>query len=192
MALWLPIDTARSRLMLPASLHQRVERYRRELETGTLAALRRPMRDLRSDRKIRRLFGAGEPLPAKDIDRLVDFYARSLAGYSEQLETDLYRRQMSQQRVLRQWEEKLWASPESARRAVKIWQTRDDDRVREAHRVMDGVAVPFESQFVTPDAGLIVAPPYSYGCRCFVKVVVLDGELERGPGGSVVLPEGVV
>jgi hypothetical protein len=176
-----------SRVVLPPSLRQRVAIYETELRTGSIRALTRPLRDERSDRKVRRLFAAGQALDDTDIDRLVTFYMRSLAGYTEDLERDLYRRQTAQFRLLGQWEEKLQDRPEDRPLTIKVWHTRGDHKVREDHRVMDGTGVLFDALFATPDGGFQVAPPYTYNCRCWASVHVLD-RVRFNEDGTVRVP----
>lgn len=177
-----------SRIVLPASLRQRVADYEFELRTGDRNALTRTLRDERSDRKVRRFFRAGDLLAEEDIGRLVRFYERSLAGFTEDLERDLYRRQTTQFRLLAQWEEKLQGRPELRESAVKVWHTRGDHKVREDHQSMDGRGVMFDALFATPDTGIIVAPPVAYGCRCFASVHLLD-RIRFNEDGSVRIPK---
>ncbi len=67
---------------------------------------------------------------------------------------------------------------EKARREgkrVKIWRTQNDDKVRESHRAMEGVAVPIDSPFIVNGERLrLPSDPNgsleeTANCRCFVE-----------------------
>lgn len=66
------------------------------------------------------------------------------------------------------------------RRVRKRWHTVGDDRVRHAHRQMDGIDVPLGAAFVN-SAGVIMQPgdrnatPQNvYNCRCWIEIVIRD------------------
>ena len=66
------------------------------------------------------------------------------------------------------------------RRVRKRWHTVGDDRVRHAHRQMDGIDIPLGAAFVN-SAGVIMqpgdmraSPQNVYNCRCWIEIVIRD------------------
>lgn len=162
-----------------------VTRYRRELALLDPAALRRTLRDERSDRKIRRHIATKTPLATRDIERLVAFYSRQLEDHQLDVENRLFERQAAAGRFRALWEQAFRENTSDRWRAVKVWRTRLDDRVRDAHQELEGVAVPFDALFNTADTGFIWGPPQAYNCRCWIEVFILDEDLDIGADGTV-------
>ena len=63
------------------------------------------------------------------------------------------------------------------RLAQKRWRTMNDDRVRDTHQYLEGMVVPFDSDFWTYDGdhapfpGMFERPENSINCRCVVEVI---------------------
>lgn len=61
-------------------------------------------------------------------------------------------------------------------RVMKRWITMMDDRVRETHDYLEGVAVPYDADFYTFDGdharapGLFVLPENNINCRCTIEL----------------------
>lgn len=59
----------------------------------------------------------------------------------------------------------------------KQWHTMEDDRVRDSHSYLDGMVVPYESDFYTFDSdharapGLFSLPENNCGCRCWLTLL---------------------
>lgn len=59
----------------------------------------------------------------------------------------------------------------------KRWQTMEDDRVRDTHSYLQGMVVPFDSEFWTWDGdhaeypGGFILPENNINCRCVVEVI---------------------
>lgn len=65
---------------------------------------------------------------------------------------------------------------------TKTWRTVKDERVRDQHRDMEGVTVPYEEDFILPD-GTSTKSPHITGiakhdihCRCFMTVDFIEDE----------------
>lgn len=71
----------------------------------------------------------------------------------------------------------LMLQARSGKTLLKEWESRDDDRVREAHRKADGQRVPVASYFTVGDFPMLYpgdpkAPAHLVvGCRCAMKLV---------------------
>lgn len=63
---------------------------------------------------------------------------------------------------------------ETGQTPYKVWQTMEDDRVRDTHRYIDGVEVPVDAWFYTYDSdmarfpGDFELPENNIGCRCWL------------------------
>lgn len=61
--------------------------------------------------------------------------------------------------------------------AMKRWQTMEDDRVRDTHSYLQGMEVPYDSDFYSydgdhaPAPGLFALPENNINCRCVVEVI---------------------
>lgn len=71
----------RNAIGLTAKQEAAVRNYRRLLEQGSREALDRELRDRRFDRTVARADRTGEPLTAKQIDRMVDRYRQRYIAY---------------------------------------------------------------------------------------------------------------
>lgn len=156
-------------LGLTARQTQAVLNYRRYLTEGRPEALERALRDHRYDRRVQQ----GNLTP-EEIDFLVGRYeARYLAYRAETVaRTESIRALSAGQRA--SWEDAISRRLVDPNDLVKVWHTAKDERVREAHRKMQGVTVRYNESFMTDDMGAIWGPPLAIQCRCvcFVKPVI--------------------
>lgn len=175
----------------PLSTHgqQLVRNYERELRVLSRAALGRELRDARSDRLLRRLLRDGGRLTETQIARLVGFYAHAMQERENALEAKLARDLRTVAETRRKWKQSILETGTDPALVVKVWRTAADEKVREAHANMDGVALPFDWLFVTEDGGNQWAPPYAYNCRCWVDVYVLDAPPKQRDDGTIILPK---
>lgn len=67
------------------------------------------------------------------------------------------------------WEQAVLDGRMKAGLLRRTWMTARDERVRAAHRVMDGKVVGFDEPFDTPDQGLVMDPS-APNCRCIIWV----------------------
>lgn len=64
---------------------------------------------------------------------------------------------------------------ETGQTPYKVWQTMEDDRVRDTHRYIEGVEVPVDAWFYTYDSdmarfpGDFELPENNIGCRCWLR-----------------------
>lgn len=168
-----------------------VAAYTRELTASEPAlrarALRREMRDGRSDPLLRRLIRSKAPLSLRDVTRLVGFYERALWDHYEGQWRRFLKAEARETRLWSAWRRVTEASRIDPRLIVKVWQTRLDNRVRPSHQAMESVAIPLPQLFVV-DGMAIAHPPGDWGCRCYLRYVVLDAVPTIRDDGSVVLP----
>lgn len=143
-----------------------VANFRRELETGSFAALRRQLRDRRFDGTLRKAFtGAG--LSRAQIDKMVTAYERRFrAFHAETIARTASLEAMKQGQRL-SWEDAIRRGIVDGRRLWKRWITVQDDRVRPTHREMHGETVPFRESYST---GQMVAGEHEFSCRCVDRV----------------------
>lgn len=170
--------------IIPVSVAIATGRYRRELQFGDPNALRRALRDTRADDKVRAALAMGRRLSTRDIERLVRFYDRALIGHKQDVEARLAERRAEASQFRAEWAAYLDAEDLRAF-AVKVWRTQEDERVRDAHDAMNGMAIPFDALFDTPDTGRIWGPPEAYNCRCFVEIEILSRPLKIDLFGQV-------
>ena len=57
----------------------------------------------------------------------------------------------------------------------KTWQTMEDERVRDPHRILQGVTVPIDGEFYTdgdhaPQPGMFTKAALNVNCRCYLTV----------------------
>jgi len=157
-----------------------VENYRRMLQEGDGDALRRELRDARSDRSVRRAMADGEPLPQAQVDQMVERYRQNmLAARADAIAQD----------------EALGAVNEGSAEAyaqlqdagdlggfdvVRTWHTTGDGRVRDSHAGMEGQQRPLGVPFTT-GAGYQIMHPHDssapasevVNCRCALGAEVV-------------------
>lgn len=166
--------------LLPLTTALAVGRYRRELDTLSPAALRRTLRDTARDARVKDAIANDRPLNASTIRVMVRAYQRALEQQRAEVESRLAERQAEAGAFRAQWTAYL-DEHDLRDRAVKVWHTQEDERVRDAHAAMQDQEVPFDALFLTEDTGWIWGPPQAFNCRCWIEVVVLDDADESTP-----------
>lgn len=175
----IPRRTIARRLRPLIGLNRRQEQalasYRTALETGDAAALDRTLRDRRFDATARRRIQGGEPIPARQVDRMVNRYRQRMVAYRART---IARQEaeravaMGQHEAFGQVDAQVRADGQTLRR---FWIHRADGRVRAAHvRIpslnADGVAM--NQSFTTPLGPLRYphdpagSSENTVGCRC--------------------------
>lgn len=151
---------------LTARQAQAVANYRSYLEANDATALRRALRDRRSDSAVQTAIATKQPLAPAQIDRLVARYeSRYLAFRAETIaRTESLRALQLGQRLA--WDEAIASGVWDPARLIKRWVTARDERVRPLHRQMDQQVVPYMEDFVLPDQTTTWGPPHAFNCRC--------------------------
>ncbi len=152
-----------------------VENYKRLLEQGSSEALRRTLRDKRSDRAVRRALEEGKPLPSFQIDKMVDRYRNRMIKHRSEV--------IARTEALRSVHE---GSQEMFRQAIgegildantltREWVTAGDERVRGSHVSMNGQQRKINESFVSGAGNSLRWPGDAQApaeeviqCRCVV------------------------
>lgn len=173
------VSAFRNSLGLNGMQERAVVNYRRLLETGNKEALEREARNKKFDRSVRNAQKKGEPLEAKQIDRMVDSYrAGLLAARSSTIARTEGLRITNQARAeaVRQVVDDLGVD---RRRVIRIWNTTMDDRTRDSHASMDGQQVGIDEPFISGLGNRLMfpgdpsAPPEDIiNCRCVITNMV--------------------
>ncbi len=153
--------------------------YRRSLEKGSVNALQRALRDKRSDKSIINAINLGSNLSEKQIDSLVERYRKRFIKYRADTiaQTEvLTMLNFSKNELYRQAIDSGKLAPGDVRR---IWQTRDDKRVRNSHAPMNGQTRGFNEPFESGSGNSLMFPgdpaaPLNEraGCRCQLNVII--------------------
>lgn len=185
-----PVDTARTfraNIGLTARQEQAVRNYRNSLENLDRDALRRRLRDRRSDRTVRRAIDTSVPLSRDRIDTLTNRYRqRFIRHRSETIaRTEALRAvNMGSDLSIRQMVEGGFVDPDVVR---KHWIYTRDPRTRANHIAIPGLnpdGVPVDGVFQTPlgpmrhphDPNGVAAN--TVNCRCTVTYRFVDENQE--------------
>lgn len=176
----------RESIGLTAKQEKAISNYRRMLEEGDMAVLRRQLRDRRFDSTTRRAILNGKPLSEEKIDRMVNRYRERYVKYRSETiaRTEATRAVQGGGRLY--LEEKVQDGTIDERQVRREWiYTRDTD-TRVSHRQIPalnpqgvGMRQPFETplgQIMFP-GDPAAAPEMSINCRCAVFQRVLSAEL---------------
>jgi hypothetical protein len=156
---------------------------KQELSSGDPDQLRhyltRERRDKRLDAIVHRAIRDGKPVAAEDVSRIIGRYSeRLLALRGEMLARSETMMALGQSRneAMRQ---AIAAGKVSSDLVTKHWRSAGDNRVRHTHRVLNGTAVGFDEEFISPSGAHVRFPgdsaaPISEtsGCRCSVEYKV--------------------
>lgn len=154
-----------------------VENYRYALENSDRSALSRELRDRRFDERVLSAVEESNPLTVKQIDRMVDTYARNLKRHRAQVIAQTESLKMTQQARRDAVRQIANLAGFDAQKVRKTWQTTIDGRERPSHRTMDGQTVAMDEPFVSPSGARLMhpgdtsqgAPPEEIvNCRCSV------------------------
>lgn len=121
---------------------QAVNSYRRALESGSLAALRRQLRDRRFDGAIRRSIRDREPLTQEHIDRFVQRYSERLLAFRANTIARTEALRAVHQGSALMYQQAVEAGTLDADRLLRTWITAGDARVRDSHNGMNGQTQP--------------------------------------------------
>jgi hypothetical protein len=179
-----PVSTARnfrSNIGLTQKQYQAVDNYRKYLESGDITALKRNLRDKRSDNVIRRAIEGNKKLPKDKIDKLVNRYREKFIKHRAEViaRTESLRAvSIGHHQAMLQLKEQ-GALNFNLRR---FWIVANDERLRPAHKAIPGlnpIGRNINEPFVTP-LGPLMYPRDPSGtadntvqCRCRIiyKVV---------------------
>ncbi len=128
----------RDALGLTPDQHAAVRNYRRMLEEGDREALRRELRDRRSDRLVDRLTGAGEPIPAATVDRLVDHYRQRQLRFRAERIARTESLAAANIGSFEAYEQMLREGHLDGDEIFRTWNTSVDGRERPSHLNLDG------------------------------------------------------
>ena len=192
-----PRETARrlrDSIGLTAKQEAAVQNYRRSLEQLDGDALRRELRDKRSDRKVRSAIENAKPLPNDRINSLVERYRKKYVKYRSET---IARTEATRSLAGAQWE--LFQSyidegRIDERQVRRFWKPTLDGRTRNEHMLIPdmnpggvGQNEPFESMF-----GPIMYPgdpnaraDNTINCRCAVFPRIIGLELIQNPDFDV-------
>jgi uncharacterized protein with gpF-like domain len=140
-------------------------------------ALDRGLRDHRFDRAVLRAVDSDTPLSNDQIDRMVArYHDRYLAYRAETIaRTEAVKAtSLARQEAMNQLVEDSGIDPD---RVIRVWNTTQDKRTRDAHAVMDGQEVGAEEPFIDGDGNELMFPgdpsaPVETiaNCRCTFSV----------------------
>lgn len=194
-----PLDVARDVRDVGLTLTERqasyVLNYRRQLETGSLDALARELRDRRFDRAVQRAAESGKPLSAEQIDKMVERYRQRWIKHRAQTiaRTESLRAVNAGNRLA--WKQAVDAGTVAEDEVVRKWIFTHDSRTRDAHRAIPGMnaeGVGLDEPFKTPDGPMMEpgdpsAPARAtINCRC---TTIIRTSLARAIAGAQPRPE---
>jgi hypothetical protein len=134
-----------------------VQRYRRQLETLDISALRRELRDRRYDGTVQRAVRDGRPLTEAQVDRMVAAYHRRFMAYRAM--TVARTEGIRATNLGNIAAARAWLAENPGMTVVKTWVATKDERTRDAHRELDGRSVVgIDTPFVLSDGRTIRHP----------------------------------
>jgi uncharacterized protein with gpF-like domain len=150
-----------------------VNRYRQLLETGSLEALQRGLRDKRFDASVRSAASSGQPLAREHIERMVSRYRDRYVTYRAETiaRTEALRSVHEGSDEL--YRQAIENGTLAADELVQTWITSRDERVRNSHAAMHGQQQPMGQPFTSGNGVLLMRPGDADGppeetinCRC--------------------------
>ena len=184
-----PRETAldfRNAIGLTSRQEQAVRNYRRGLETNDLSiTLDRKLRDHRFDGTVRRAAEEETPIPAPQVDKMVERYRDRYLNYRAETISRTESLRSVNEAAQELWEQvaegdSIIAEDEIRRR----WSTSKDHRVRVWHRLIpalnpDGVAI--TEPFRTPKGPLMYPwRPQRFARKCYSMSVRIDLRYKSG------------
>lgn len=133
---------------LTARQERAVANYRRLLTTAradnlpSLQAIDRELRDGRSDKSIRRAIRDGTPLPAGQVDRMVDRYRNNYIRYRAEVIGRTEALRSAHQGNEEMYQQAIDDGQIEPQKLVRRWVTASDERVRSSHSSLNGVKKP--------------------------------------------------
>lgn len=132
--------------------------YRRLLEENSAEALTRELRDARSDRSIEAALRNGEPLPAGQIDRMVERYRQNYIDYRAEVIARTEALPAVHEGVDAMYEQAVSSGILARGDLVQTWLTAEDARVRDSHATMEGQQRPFGQAFTSGKGNHLLYP----------------------------------
>jgi hypothetical protein len=125
-------------------------------------------RDPRWDGVVSRAL-AGDGLTAEQVDKMVDAYARRRLALSAEANARTAMLDSYRQAQATSWQAAIDAGYVDADGLRKEWMTVQDSRVRDTHRALNGVTVPFEAPYPN---GQMIPGDTEWNCRCWSRMFV--------------------
>lgn len=152
-----------------------VRNYRADLQSDNpRAALSRSLRDGRFDRAVIRAAESGAPIKADLIDSMVEAYRNRALRYRAEAVARTEAMASLHEAQQQSMEQAVQSGLVDQSAVSFVWRTARDDRVREAHLVMNGQRVAMGEKFVDGDGNELefpgdpLAPPETtINCRCW-------------------------
>lgn len=150
----------RDSIGLTQTQEQHVRNYRRALQDGDWSnALRRELRDKRSDRLLQRLARDGEPLTPKQVNKMVEDYRRRYVAYRAENIARTEALRAANQGHDDSIAQAIARGEIDASQLEEEWHARRrGKRARDQHQAMNGKRVPFGEDFVLPDGTRMRGP----------------------------------
>lgn len=176
-----------------------VANYERQLRNNDPAALRRRLRDARSDRAVRNAIARGTPLTDERIEAMVGRYrARMIRHRSEVIARTEALRSVHEgtNEMFQQAFDDGSLSPEQMEQE---WQTGRDERVRRSHSPMHGQLRPIGQPFISGKGRSLRYPGDTLApadetilCRCSVSTRMVSFQGVQPAGVNVTVIESVL
>ena len=163
----------RDSIGLTARQLEAVENYRRALESNSLTALTRELRDRRFDPTVRRAASTGDPLSTAQIDRMTDRYRQRFLAHRAEVIARNESFRAVHEGTDEMYEQAFDQGAIDPQTVTFTWHTAGDGRVRDSHEGMNGQTRPVGEPFITGAGNSIRFPhdpaaPVSETalCRC--------------------------
>lgn len=137
---------------------QMIESYRRSLEQGNRSALDRELRNPRFDGRVTTAVEEDAPLTAKQVDRMVEAYARNLKRHRARVIAQTESLRMTNQARREAVRQTAVIAGFDLTKSTKTWQTTLDGRERPTHRALDGQTVGMDEPFTSPSGARLMHP----------------------------------
>lgn len=151
-----------------------VDNYRRALENGDYQnALRRQLRDRRSDKTLQRNSLKGTQLSTKQIDALVDRYEQRMIRYRAEMIARTETLRAANYGIREAWQQAQQQGLIRAEARKGLIITNDERRCDFCleTKKMNASGVLLSAPFITP-AGPMDGPPFHPHCRCTIALLV--------------------
>lgn len=149
-----------------------VRNFRRLLEVGDPAALKRKLRDRRFDATLRRILG-GEPASRDKIDRMVDAYRRKMVAFNAETQARTATLDALKLGQRAAWLDAIERGVVERSMLRRVWLAvggpGGDGRNRPEHLALHGTEVGFDEPFPN---GELVPGESTYNCRCRDRVIL--------------------
>lgn len=174
-----------------------VENFRRELETGDRAALRRVLAKGVIERpdgtritrrshaggaglskaqlaRIEQYIATGKPIPPDLVEGAVEAYRKRLIALNVEAQTATAMMQAQKRGSRASWEDAVARGVVDRTMLRRRWFTNLDGRERPSHRMMHGETVGFDEPYSN---GQLIPGEDEYNCRCVERVFVAAGAM---------------